>query len=128
MNCVEFFRCLLERIGTRRRWLGTSTAHTFTHRRASLWFFLSCEQEEKAHVQLALRVGVLGAVPSGEGEVRCEQLDMVIKWIGDFQAANRQPDEEVAFDVLCGDFNFDNCSPGWSITAFPSAVLAIACC
>ncbi|CAG11985.1 unnamed protein product, partial [Tetraodon nigroviridis] len=49
--------------------------------------------------------------PEGEGEVRCEQLDMVIKWIGDFQAANRQPDEEVAFDVLCGDFNFDNCSP-----------------
>ncbi|CAJ1062093.1 sphingomyelin phosphodiesterase 5 [Xyrichtys novacula] len=49
--------------------------------------------------------------PEGEGEVRCEQLNMVTKWIGDFQAANRQPDEEVAFDVLCGDFNFDNCSP-----------------
>lgn len=37
---------------------------------------------------------------------------MVAKWIGDFQAANRQPDEDVVFDVLCGDFNFDNCSPG----------------
>ncbi|XP_074539169.1 sphingomyelin phosphodiesterase 5 isoform X2 [Halichoeres trimaculatus] len=49
--------------------------------------------------------------PEGEGEVRCEQLNMVTKWIGDFQAANRHPDEEVAFDVLCGDFNFDNCSP-----------------
>lgn len=49
--------------------------------------------------------------PEGEGEVRCEQLNMVTKWIGDFQAANKQPDEEVAFDVLCGDFNFDNCSP-----------------
>lgn len=49
--------------------------------------------------------------PEGEGEVRCEQLNMVTKWIGDFQAANRLPDEEVAFDVLCGDFNFDNCSP-----------------
>ncbi|KAG7476150.1 hypothetical protein JOB18_046905 [Solea senegalensis] len=49
--------------------------------------------------------------PEGEGEVRCEQLNMVTKWIGDFQAASREPDEEVVFDVLCGDFNFDNCSP-----------------
>nr|XP_020492791.1 sphingomyelin phosphodiesterase 5-like [Labrus bergylta] len=49
--------------------------------------------------------------PEGEGEIRCEQLNMVTKWIGDFQAANRLPDEDVAFDVLCGDFNFDNCSP-----------------
>lgn len=49
--------------------------------------------------------------PEGEGEIRCEQLNMVTKWIGDFQAANKLPDEEVVFDVLCGDFNFDNCSP-----------------
>lgn len=49
--------------------------------------------------------------PEGEGEVRCEQLNMVTKWIGDFQAAHRLPDEDVVFDVLCGDFNFDNCSP-----------------
>lgn len=37
---------------------------------------------------------------------------MIIKWISDFQAANKEPDEEVIFDVLCGDFNFDNCSTG----------------
>lgn len=49
--------------------------------------------------------------PEGEGEIRCEQLNMVTKWIGDFQAANTFPDEDVAFDVLCGDLNFDNCSP-----------------
>ncbi|KAM3873634.1 sphingomyelin phosphodiesterase 5 [Diretmus argenteus] len=49
--------------------------------------------------------------PEGEGAIRCEQLDMVTEWIGEFQAANRQPDEVVVFDVLCGDFNFDNCSP-----------------
>lgn len=70
----------------------------------------------------------LGVVPLGEGEVRCEQLDMVIKWIGDFQTANRQADEVVAFDVLCGDFNFDNCSPGSSITVFQSVILSITCC
>ncbi|XP_051262758.1 sphingomyelin phosphodiesterase 5 [Dicentrarchus labrax] len=49
--------------------------------------------------------------PEGDGEIRCEQLNMVTKWIGDFQAANKHPDEDVVFDVLCGDFNFDNCSP-----------------
>lgn len=49
--------------------------------------------------------------PEGEGEIRCAQLDMVYRWIEDFQAANRLPDEDVVFDVLCGDFNFDNCSP-----------------
>lgn len=49
--------------------------------------------------------------PEGEGEIRCDQLDMVTKWIRDFQEAHWQPDEDVVFDVLCGDFNFDNCSP-----------------
>lgn len=36
---------------------------------------------------------------------------MVTKWISNFQANNKEPDEDIAFDVLCGDFNFDNCSP-----------------
>uniref|UniRef100_A0A3P8SQ52 sphingomyelin phosphodiesterase n=1 Tax=Amphiprion percula TaxID=161767 RepID=A0A3P8SQ52_AMPPE len=54
--------------------------------------------------------------PEGEGEIRCEQLNMVTKWIGDFEAANSLPDEDVVFDVLCGDFNFDNCSPGVSLS------------
>ncbi|KAF7669466.1 hypothetical protein LDENG_00186410 [Lucifuga dentata] len=49
--------------------------------------------------------------PEGEGEIRCEQMNLVTKWISEFQAANSQPDEDVVFDVLCGDFNFDNCSP-----------------
>lgn len=52
------------------------------------------------------------SILSGEGEIRCEQLDMVAEWIGAFQDANKKPDEDVVFDVLCGDFNFDNCSPG----------------
>lgn len=64
---------------------------------------------------------------SGEGEIRCIQLEMVTKWIAEFQAANKQPDEDVVFDVLCGDFNFDNCSPGvllsharlYSVNIFP---------
>ncbi|XP_062278549.1 sphingomyelin phosphodiesterase 5 [Scomber scombrus] len=53
--------------------------------------------------------------PEYDGEIRCEQLKMVTKWISDFQAASRQSDEDVVFDVLCGDFNFDNCSPNDSL-------------
>lgn len=88
------------------------------HQRASL----HCSQGENGRRAAACDSRCVGVVLLGEGEVRCEQLDMVIKWIGDFQAASRQPDEEVAFDVLCGDFNFDNCSPGSSITVFQSVL------
>ncbi|KAJ3598074.1 hypothetical protein NHX12_001588 [Muraenolepis orangiensis] len=48
----------------------------------------------------------------GEGKIRFEQLNMVTVWIDEFQTSHTQPDEVVVFDVLCGDFNFDNCSPG----------------
>lgn len=49
--------------------------------------------------------------PEEDGAIRCEQLDMVTQWIREFQTMTRQQDELVVFDVLCGDFNFDNCSP-----------------
>lgn len=57
-------------------------------------------------------MAILCSFSSGEGEIRCEQMNMVTKWISEFQAASGRSDEDVAFDVLCGDFNFDNCSPG----------------
>ncbi|ELW50361.1 Sphingomyelin phosphodiesterase 3 [Tupaia chinensis] len=50
-----------------------------------------------------------------DSAIRCEQLDLLQDWLADFRkstssssAAN--PDELVAFDVFCGDLNFDNCS------------------
>uniref|UniRef100_A0A8C1XH18 sphingomyelin phosphodiesterase n=1 Tax=Cyprinus carpio TaxID=7962 RepID=A0A8C1XH18_CYPCA len=49
--------------------------------------------------------------PEGDGAIRFEQLNMLTKWISEFQAVTRREDEMVMFDVLCGDFNFDNCSP-----------------
>ncbi|KAI5611875.1 sphingomyelin phosphodiesterase 5 isoform X1 [Silurus asotus] len=49
--------------------------------------------------------------PEGDGEIRCEQLDMITNWIREFQSTSREQNEVVMFDVLCGDFNFDNCSP-----------------
>ncbi|MGH0176998.1 UNVERIFIED_CONTAM: hypothetical protein FKN15_074442 [Acipenser sinensis] len=49
--------------------------------------------------------------PEADGEIRSAQLTLVSKWISDFQALAKRDDEIVVFDILCGDFNFDNCSP-----------------
>ncbi|XP_058384081.1 sphingomyelin phosphodiesterase 3 [Diceros bicornis minor] len=56
----------------------------------------------------------LHALPE-DSAIRCEQLDLLQDWLADFRkstssssAAN--PEELVVFDVICGDFNFDNCS------------------
>lgn len=75
--------------------------------------FLICSDKlETYQTQPTQTICGLCLISSGEGEIRCEQLNMVTKWIGDFQDVNRQSDEDVVFDVLCGDFNFDNCSTG----------------
>ncbi|KAG8521717.1 Sphingomyelin phosphodiesterase 3 [Galemys pyrenaicus] len=56
----------------------------------------------------------LHALPE-DSAIRCEQLDMLQDWLADFRkstssSSTANPDELVAFDVICGDFNFDNCS------------------
>ncbi|XP_004697662.2 sphingomyelin phosphodiesterase 5, partial [Echinops telfairi] len=45
-----------------------------------------------------------------DGPVRCEQLALLLDWVEQFEAENRLEDEAVAFSVLMGDLNFDNCS------------------
>lgn len=91
------------------------------HQRASQFFFFwlrltqRIEENKDKHVSVT---SSLCLIFSGEGEIRCVQLDMVTKWIDDFQEAKRQADEDVVFDVLCGDFNFDNCSPGACVDNF----------
>ncbi|XP_061878398.1 sphingomyelin phosphodiesterase 3 isoform X1 [Entelurus aequoreus] len=53
----------------------------------------------------------------GDAAVRCEQLDWLLRWGEEFRQASSQLTEGqkaledlVAFDVLLGDLNFDNCS------------------
>ncbi|XP_013888564.1 sphingomyelin phosphodiesterase 3 [Austrofundulus limnaeus] len=53
----------------------------------------------------------------GDASVRCEQLDLLLQWGAEFrQSASQPPEGEkvledlVAFDVMLGDLNFDNCS------------------
>ena len=57
--------------------------------------------------------------PSGDASVRCEQLDLLLQWGAEFrQSSFRSGEGEkvledlVAFDVILGDLNFDNCSSG----------------
>ncbi|XP_068595779.1 sphingomyelin phosphodiesterase 3 [Brachionichthys hirsutus] len=53
----------------------------------------------------------------GDATVRCEQLDLLLQWGAEFrQSSSQSPAGEkvledlVAFDVILGDLNFDNCS------------------
>lgn len=50
--------------------------------------------------------------PSEDGPLRCKQLTLLLGWIEQFEAESRQSGEAVAFSVLLGDLNFDNCSLG----------------
>lgn len=59
------------------------------------------------------------AAPTGDAAVRCEQLDLLLQWGTEFrQSSCQNPEGEkvledlVAFDVILGDLNFDNCSSG----------------
>ncbi|XP_034033051.1 sphingomyelin phosphodiesterase 3 [Thalassophryne amazonica] len=53
----------------------------------------------------------------GDAAIRCEQLDLLLQWGAEFrQSASQTPEGEkvledlVAFDIILGDLNFDNCS------------------
>ncbi|KAM6125759.1 sphingomyelin phosphodiesterase 5-like [Pterocles gutturalis] len=61
-------------------------------------------------------VGYVGCThlqaPAGDAAIRDAQVTLVLGWLRQFRAAQEQHGDVVAFDVLCGDLNFDNCSPG----------------
>lgn len=50
--------------------------------------------------------------PLEDGHIRCKQLTLLLEWVEEFEAESRQSGEAVAFSVLLGDLNFDNCSQG----------------
>ncbi|XP_014118473.1 PREDICTED: sphingomyelin phosphodiesterase 3, partial [Pseudopodoces humilis] len=61
-------------------------------------------------------VGYLGCThlqaPAPDATIRDQQLSLSLRWLRDFRGDQEQPGDLVAFDVLCGDLNFDNCSRG----------------
>ncbi|KAI8501898.1 hypothetical protein Bbelb_203100 [Branchiostoma belcheri] len=48
----------------------------------------------------------------GPFEILPRQLDELLTWTEDFRRRTLGSDDIQAFDILCGDFNFDNMSPG----------------
>lgn len=41
------------------------------------------------------------------------QMDEMMTWLNEFRAKHYDYDgETIAFDLICGDFNMDNYSPG----------------
>ncbi|XP_029867812.1 sphingomyelin phosphodiesterase 5-like [Aquila chrysaetos chrysaetos] len=61
-------------------------------------------------------VGYVGCThlqaPAGDAAIRDAQLTLGLRWLQQFREAQEQRGDVVAFDVLCGDLNFDNCSRG----------------
>ncbi|KAM9235904.1 sphingomyelin phosphodiesterase 5-like [Leptosomus discolor] len=61
-------------------------------------------------------VGYIGCThlqaPAADAAIRDAQLTLGLRWLRQFREAEEQHGDVVAFDVLCGDLNFDNCSPG----------------
>uniref|UniRef100_F6U327 sphingomyelin phosphodiesterase n=1 Tax=Equus caballus TaxID=9796 RepID=F6U327_HORSE len=102
--------------------------------RAAFWCFPHARREDalaskgllSAQVQLGILDGrrVVGFLhcthlhaPNEDGPLRCQQLTLLLDWAEQFEAESRQSDEAVAFSVLLGDLNFDNCSPGTILNA-----------
>ncbi|XP_075561214.1 sphingomyelin phosphodiesterase 5-like [Pelecanus crispus] len=61
-------------------------------------------------------VGYVGCThlqaPAADAAIRDEQLTLGLRWLQLFREAQEQRGDVVAFDVFCGDLNFDNCSRG----------------
>uniref|UniRef100_A0A8V5GNV7 sphingomyelin phosphodiesterase n=1 Tax=Melopsittacus undulatus TaxID=13146 RepID=A0A8V5GNV7_MELUD len=59
-------------------------------------------------------VGYVGCThlqaPAMDGSIRAAQLSMTLQWMSRFQLRHQRRQDHVAFDVICGDLNFDNCS------------------
>ncbi|XP_075599190.1 sphingomyelin phosphodiesterase 5-like [Balearica regulorum gibbericeps] len=61
-------------------------------------------------------VGYIGCThlqaPAADAAIRDAQLTLGLRWLQLFREAQEQRGDVVAFDVFCGDLNFDNCSTG----------------
>jgi len=57
-----------------------------------------------------------GQAYQGKTQALYHQLSESLCAINAFRLKSHLPDEEVVFDSVCGDFNFDNMSPGDAFT------------
>lgn len=71
-------------------------------------------QDTEWHLGLSLPslLVPLPCSPTEDGLLRCKQLTLLLDWAEQFAAESRQSDKAVAFSMLLGDLNFDNCLLG----------------
>lgn len=77
---------------------------------------LLCVQVQLGMAQGQRIVGYLNCThlhaPAADAQTRYDQLSQALSWARLFQDSHGQDGDVVAFDVFCGDLNFDNCSTG----------------
>ncbi|XP_034275910.1 sphingomyelin phosphodiesterase 5-like isoform X2 [Pantherophis guttatus] len=77
---------------------------------------LLCTQVQLGACQGRRVIGYLNCThlqaPEADGPIRHEQLSLSLLWMQLFQDTHAQPGDVVAFDIFCGDLNFDTCSLG----------------
>uniref|UniRef100_A0A0P5XL57 Sphingomyelin phosphodiesterase 3 n=1 Tax=Daphnia magna TaxID=35525 RepID=A0A0P5XL57_9CRUS len=66
--------------------------------------------------RIAYVANLHGQAYQGKEPVLYHQLSESLSAINAFRLKTRLPEENVIFDVVCGDFNFDNMSPGDAAT------------
>ena len=49
---------------------------------------------------------------SGEHKIIEKELDELLEYSREFVQENHKADDNIAFSIVCGDFNMDNMSPG----------------
>ncbi|XP_042321757.1 sphingomyelin phosphodiesterase 5-like [Sceloporus undulatus] len=77
---------------------------------------LLCAQVHLGSSQGKRVVGYLNCThmhaPDADAPVRYDQMTLAMLWAQQFQDTYAQLGDVVAFDIFCGDLNFDNCSSG----------------
>ncbi|MEQ2195396.1 hypothetical protein XENOCAPTIV_012145, partial [Xenoophorus captivus] len=104
-------------------WNGETEVHVGTsHQEQRVVGYLTCTHLHAIEGTVAVVSGQTSSgvfLHLGDSSVRCKQLDLLLQWEAEFRQSSSQSPEGkkvledlVAFDVILGDLNFDNCSSG----------------
>ncbi|XP_077983406.1 sphingomyelin phosphodiesterase 3-like [Glandiceps talaboti] len=74
--------------------------------------YLGKRADGKSLVGIIANTHLQSYVEEDKTDIPIYQLDSILKWEEEFREKSVTQDEVVHFNFLCGDFNFDNMSPG----------------
>ncbi len=65
------------------------------------------------HISSLLNIiALVFLIITGTKPIVSSQMSEILLWTTEFRERHDAPGEHVTFDILCGDFNIDNMSPG----------------